>query len=1229
MKPIYLTIAGLHSFRERQVIDFHTLTEMGMFGIFGPTGSGKSTILDAITLALYGDVGRAGHNTQAILNHAEKQLEVVFEFEIGGFGRRKRYRVERMYKRGTGFSVEHQSSRLLELEIDDGAHSQGIVVLADSKNQVGQMIREILGLEQRDFTRAVVLPQGKFAEFLQLTGSDRNAMTERLFALEKYGKALYERVQSEFKLVDAAHQSLVAKQAELGDASNEAVAFAEAEVETAQVQLHAAEMVQVEAKWRLESATKIRQWTKELQLAKENLEALLVKSTEIDRLRVSLEQSAQANHVWPFVEAWRKKRAAALEAVSVQQARRSEEEQVGMMQAEVRARTTQVEREFAEMEPKLRVKLARLDEARSIEAQLRDDESKLAAFIKAYDDALARKTAVDAERDVSAQTLKTLTTSRSTAQAEFDMYTTPLELRLQLAVVRRAYTDVQQAMQVEQFAREQFAVRGEQERQAGEKVREAAAKVWHIEQEKQQWVDAVQHHALSAPRLSEADLASLQSWLRDVGVQVQALRGTEERLSEAQAKQTQAYDFYRKATETVEALQAQASMYEQALKEADESRAMLYASTEHRLIQALASRLVENEPCPVCGSPHHPQPAYLTNAPSIDKEAVNSADFDSAVAKAQDAWKQADGSLREAEATRAKLHAAAELAETEAARLEREYAYGAGLLDAFWPPLLVKFPTSQVPQDSAGWLEVTAHVAGIVANTEQAWELWRSERSIFAEQDIHLNRQLQEHITARMVEEANHARLVEELKGQAALLEAAVAGLTAAELVLRQCLQKTDIRAELSGVSTALNAAETRLTQLEEDDARVAELQKSLTALEKQRMSAQVEFDACQSQVQSAEQRLHEYAVQRNQLEGQVQTVREILLQLTDGCTVTEALSETQKTLAEWQRSYREALQQMKYAEQQLQNAVQALRIAEAECKLHQDAAAEAESRFAKVMAHAGYATPQAVEDARLSEAEQREGAETINAYETAVQVWSTRCNELAEYLDGRTLTDEVFITLQHNAVLAEKNCRMAIEGLGSLRERLKETTQRHARWGALEQERLSIAATRARVSALQSALRGNGFVQYLARAQMTRVAGEASERLSALTRGRYALVLTEDGSFLMQDNHNGGVRRPVSTLSGGETFLTSLALALALSAQIQLRGQHPLEFFFLDEGFGTLDPDLLDTVITALEKLNLARLSVGLISHVPELRQRMQRRLIVTPAAPAGRGTVVTLEQA
>ncbi|MFC3524598.1 SbcC/MukB-like Walker B domain-containing protein [Marinococcus halophilus] len=157
--------------------------------------------------------------------------------------------------------------------------------------------------------------------------------------------------------------------------------------------------------------------------------------------------------------------------------------------------------------------------------------------------------------------------------------------------------------------------------------------------------------------------------------------------------------------------------------------------------------------------------------------------------------------------------------------------------------------------------------------------------------------------------------------------------------------------------------------------------------------------------------------------------------------------------------------------------------------------------------------------------------------------------------------------------------------------------------------------------------MKGRKFVEFLAEEQLVQVTREASQRLHALTRGRYAIEVNEQNAFVIRDDANGGVYRPVSTLSGGETFLTSLALALSLSTSIQLKGQHPLEFFFLDEGFGTLDQDLLETVMEALENLHGEYLAVGVISHVPDMQQRVPKRLVVTPASPGGSGSTIEME--
>ena len=102
---------------------------------------------------------------------------------------------------------------------------------------------------------------------------------------------------------------------------------------------------------------------------------------------------------------------------------------------------------------------------------------------------------------------------------------------------------------------------------------------------------------------------------------------------------------------------------------------------------------------------------------------------------------------------------------------------------------------------------------------------------------------------------------------------------------------------------------------------------------------------------------------------------------------------------------------------------------------------------------------------------------------------------------------------------------------------------------------------------------------------------------------------------------------RPVHTLSGGETFMASLALALALSTQVQARSQHPLEFFFLDEGFGSLDAEALDRVMGAIESLRDDARTIGLISHVPAVRERVPRYLEVSgPGRDGTTGSSLTV---
>ena len=190
MKPLFLSIEGLQSFQEKQEIDFEKIGRDGLFGIFGPTGSGKSTIIDGMTLALYGNIIRFKTNKDnenrdffdaEAINKNSDQAKVNFKFKVG----ENIYRVERNYKIGKKSGKVTKTAILFKID-----NNQEIKLAENYKDIYREVKENILGLTLEDFTRSVVLPQGNFSQFLKLSGNEKRDMLERIFNLEKYGEML-------------------------------------------------------------------------------------------------------------------------------------------------------------------------------------------------------------------------------------------------------------------------------------------------------------------------------------------------------------------------------------------------------------------------------------------------------------------------------------------------------------------------------------------------------------------------------------------------------------------------------------------------------------------------------------------------------------------------------------------------------------------------------------------------------------------------------------------------------------------------------------------------------------------------------------------------------------------------------------------------------------------------------------------------------------------------------
>ena len=172
MRPLRLEVEGFTSFREKQRLDFSGLD---LFAVTGPTGAGKSSLIDAIVFALYGQVPRVGDDYKQLISHGAERLNVLLEFGVG----KERYRVVRTARR-----AGPSQQRLERL------NGTGPEPLADRVREIRDRMGEILGLDYDGFTRAVVLPQGQFDAFLKGEPKERRKILVTLLRLGVYDDML-------------------------------------------------------------------------------------------------------------------------------------------------------------------------------------------------------------------------------------------------------------------------------------------------------------------------------------------------------------------------------------------------------------------------------------------------------------------------------------------------------------------------------------------------------------------------------------------------------------------------------------------------------------------------------------------------------------------------------------------------------------------------------------------------------------------------------------------------------------------------------------------------------------------------------------------------------------------------------------------------------------------------------------------------------------------------------
>jgi DNA repair protein SbcC/Rad50 len=1133
MRPVVLDMNGFASFREPTRVDF---SEADFFALVGPTGSGKSTVIDAMTFALYGSVPRWGRKGMVSLalapTIARGTVKLVFEVEG------HRYVVARELRRAGG-QVSQRAASLERLLDPRGLAQPGepTEVLAKDLTGVTDAVERLLGLSYEDFCQCVVLPQGQFANFLHAKASDRQEILLRLLGAEHYRQ-----------MMERANQRASAAAQRAGTLTETVTALADATPE-AEDAARAAEKVLASLSDRVEAARpQIQAADTELAAAEAELVRLEGERTALAAVRIpdkitALDADLGASR--SAVEEAREAERLAEEADRASRAALAGGPQRAPLEL---ARERRAERgEHVARLPSLQDDVARMSVLSGHAETKVNDASIVLEELRAQRDEAARSAEAAAQRvnDLSAEHAALVAVSVPDGAGQLDE-----RRRTATDAVREASTASQKAEQADSEAR--------------------------------------------AARNSAVAEGALEQALRDLRDLEELIAG----LAPAQARRQQARDQRAAADAALESAEA---AQQQRQQDVDEARHV-------HVVADLRPHLTVGQACPVCEQTVGALPAPL-HAPAIDNA---QALLDQAIT----AVTAARHKVRTAATAEARSGAELDsLADQRARRITSLTAALAGPLayasltataDLLSQESEPAPPATAAPEAAAAADEAQArHVASAAAEVGT---------SLQARHDLD--------------ETANAAAAAAEtaraqLRSAQTVLDQAETEIAAARDTLRAVRDPLVGLGAPSADDTTLATAWTRLATWAAGQAHMratelTEARQAAQATATQQQKAQADF----AQAETDLARLRKDATTAAKAEQEARTrLTELadriaeLAQLLQGAPDEDQLTAQLALRDELEAAAANADQRLLKARTgrtATERALASLEQAESAARAHLSAARDPVVKLgAPPTDGTGLLTAWTVL-ATWAAREASSRDQDITAARERAAASRTKAEQLTSRLGAELAANG--IELAPEAVAADASSAVA-GALERARAATARIAERRAQAADLITMREAAQDEQQVAKLLGDLLRSDRFPRWLVTAAVDALVADASANLAGLSGGQFDLTY-EDGEFYVIDHTDADSRRSVRTLSGGETFQASLALALALSSQMSAlaaAGAARLDSIFLDEGFGTLDPETLEVVATTLETLAQGQRMVGVITHVDALAERVPVRFIVS----------------
>ncbi len=1036
MIPVRLVIEGLYSYQKRQEIDFNKLTDSYIFGIFGAVGSGKSSILEAITFALYGKTDRlnlSGDNRNYnMMNLKSDSLFIEFVFMVGADSFMARVK-------GRRNSKKFEEVKALDRQIYKEVDGQWVPIALEA-------IEKEVGLSYDNFKRTIIIPQGKFKEFLELGNKDRTQMMTELFNLDKF--ELYHKVTNIESKNNKEKENINGQLQQLGNVSTD--------------YLEELEALFVNIKNILDSLYKDRE---EIRLKEKDfihLRDLVIKMEEVSiKLNTLKNQHTDYESLEKQIEGYEYciiHFKSLLDSIDLSEIKiKSLTVELSTLKEDLgkyEANLIVAKKEYENMKPKY----DRRDDLKTKEAEL----DKIAELILLTN----KNTEITVRYNNGKRYILELDNKIK------DIKNERLKLEHEIAYQQENLLDIEELSKIRDwFVKHIMFI---------QRIEECEKKLLPLSKE----LSNIHKHFFN---ILGNKLLKGRVDICDSDFEVSP---------EDNRKLIIETKFY-SISEDKEFFNTLIEERNKALEFLDKE--ISKCNVEKRLEQ-YAESLKDGSMCPLCGATEHP------SVFTIDKIEVK---------------------LKDYEAKRGVIKEEISDIKNFVNIINEEKIKHSHLYNRNW----------EIVDELQEIIK-----AKEVHTTKYHWKEYKNIDEV---------EKMQEHYYSskkKLNSDEAHLKLIN--------------------------------------------------TNIEKESLNLEKYKLELDKIQSDKVENQTKIETLQSQIKLLSLEQYSTKVKQEIMEEKKDCINQYLQLEERFNIINKDISLLETNIAEIKGKYN--VNAKLFEEENI--LLQRLR-----------------GSFTEKMQNSSYTSKGHIVEIIKCSFNLEESKSKLRQYKEMYHLYEKTYTELEKQINNRVYNKE-----QHNILVESlKNIELDIEKnnreLGSTEALINKIKKELEQKKYLEAKLAKLLLREEDIKTMKQLFKGSGFVNYVSSVHLQNLCKLANERFYKLTKQTLKLEITDDNNFQIRDYLNGGKLRNVKTLSGGQTFQASLSLALALADSIQKFTNSSQNFFFLDEGFGSLDKDALRIVFDTLKALRKENRVIGVISHVEDMQQEIEVFVKVRNSADLG----------